>query len=159
LNKLRRSMSSRVFAVAPVACACALLCAPPVHAALGKPYASVAADQVKMKASVEVTPTAAYEVHALTLPTGTVVREYVSATGTVFAVAWSGPFKPNLRQALGDYFADYVSAAQTKFGGHNHLFVSTPTLVIQSNGHMRAFSGRAYLVQAIPAGVSTDELR
>jgi hypothetical protein len=158
LNKIR-SIRSRAVAIAPVACAFGLLCAPAAHAALGAPYASVAADRVKMKATVEVTPAAAYEIHALTLPTGTVVREYVSAGGTVFAVTWSGPFKPDLRQALGDYFSNYVAAAPSRFGGHNHLSVSTPTLVIQSNGHMRAFSGRAYLVKAVPAGVSIDELR
>ncbi len=136
-----------------------LVCPPDANAALGAPYASVAADQAKMKASVRVTPGAAYEVHALTLPSGTVVREYVSNSGQVFAVAWDGPFKPDLRQTLGEYFPEYSRAAASKFGGHNHLFVSTPELVIQSTGHMRAFSGRAYLVQAVPAGASTDELR
>lgn len=145
--------------LAALASAGALLGTSIAHAALGAPYASVADDQAKMKASIQVTSGAAYQVHALTLPTGTVVREYVANGGEVFAVAWSGPVKPDLRQTLGDYFPSYVAAAKAKFGGHNHLFLSTPDLVIQSSGHMRAFSGRAYLVQAVPAGVSTDELR
>ncbi len=158
MDTSRRSIRSPAAAIAAMVCAL-VLCAPAAHGALGAPYASVGADQAKMKASVEVTPAAAYQIHTLTLPSGTVVREYVSAAGDVFAVAWSGPFMPDLRQTLGGYFSDYVTAAQSKFGGHNHLSVSTPTLVIQSSGHMRAFSGRAYLVQAVPAGVSPDELR
>jgi hypothetical protein len=31
-------------------------------------------------------------------------------------------------------------------------------LVIESAGRMRAFTGRAYLPQAVPAGVIVDEL-
>jgi len=159
LNTLLRLIRSLPATIAPFAYAGGLLCAPAAHAALGERYASVAADGVKMKASVQITPADAYQVHALTLPTGTVVREYVSAAGDVFAVSWSGPFKPDLRQTLGAYFSDYVAAAQSKFSGHNHVFIATPDLVIQSSGHMRAFSGRAYLVKALPVGVSTNELQ
>jgi hypothetical protein len=30
---------------------------------------------------------------------------------------------------------------------------------VQSGGHMRAFRGRAYLPQLLPAGVSGDEIK
>jgi hypothetical protein len=129
------------------------------QAALGAPYASIQADQTELHASLKVTPRATYEVHELTLPSGTLVREYVTTSGVVFAVAWNGPSKPNLSQLLGPYFADLNAAAQTSRGGHNHLDLTRSDLVIQAGGHMRAFSGRAYLVAAIPAGVSGDELR
>ena len=51
------------------------------------------------------------------------------------------------------------SVTKTAPGGRNHLNLSRSDLVIQAGGHMRAFFGRAYLVDAIPAGVSSDELR
>jgi hypothetical protein len=129
------------------------------NAALGAPYTSIEADQTEMRASLKKTPHAGYEVHELTLPSGTLVREYVTTSGNVFAVAWNGPSKPNLSQLLGPYFADLNAAARTGRGGHNHLDLSRSDLVIQAGGHMRAFSGRAYLVAAVPAGVSSDELR
>jgi len=129
------------------------------HAALGAPYASIATDQSRLAASIKVTPRSSYEVHELTLASGTLVREYASNGGAVFAVAWNGPTMPNLQQALGGYFANYAAAATAKHGGHNHLTVQQDDLVIQAGGHMRAFTGRAYLPQAIPAGVSIDELR
>lgn len=129
------------------------------EAALGAPYASIDTDQTVLRASLKVTPHGNYQVHELTLPSGTLVREYVTTSGVVFAVAWNGPSKPNLSQLLGPYFADLSAAAQTSRVGHNHLDLTRSDLVIQAGGHMRAFSGRAYLVAAVPAGVSSDELR
>lgn len=129
------------------------------EAALGAPYASIQADQTESRASLKVTAHANYEVHELTLPSGTLVREYVTPSGVVFAVAWNGPSKPNLSQLLGPYFADLNAAAQNNRGGHNHLDLTRSDLVIQAGGHMRALFGRAYLVAAVPAGVSSDALR
>src|SRR5690348_9349753 len=39
--------------------------------------------------------TASYTVTQTTFASGTVVREYVSAAGTVFGIAWGGPTMPN----------------------------------------------------------------
>jgi hypothetical protein len=139
--------------------AAAVLLSGSAQAALGAPYASIETDQAESHASLKVTARANYEVHELTLPSGTLVREYVTTSGVVFAVAWNGPSKPNLSQLLGPYFADLSAAAQNNRSGHNHLDLSRSDLVIQAGGHMRAFSGRAYLVAAIPAGVSSDDLR
>jgi hypothetical protein len=144
----------------PLALLLGMLClAPAAHASLGEPYASIAADQSRMSASLKVTARTGYEVHEMTLPSGTAVREYVTGNGIVFAVAWSGPYLPDLRQTLGKYFADYSAEAQSKRGGHDHLVLNRSDLVIQSNGHMRSFAGRAYLIASVPAGVSVDELR
>jgi Protein of unknown function (DUF2844) len=158
------SWRRRVQAAAATACAALIGCGAVLvpassRAALGAPFASIAADQAQLRASVQVTTRPAYEVHELTLPSGTAVREFVASSGLVFAIAWNGPSMPDLRQLLGSYFADYTSAAQLRHGGHHHLSVSRSDLSIQSSGHMRAFSGRAVLLQALPAGVSADELR
>jgi hypothetical protein len=146
-------------ALPALAAAALLLGSPAAHAALGGPYASIAADGTQLRAAIKVTPQAGYEVHALTLPSGTIVREYVSTSGVVFAVAWNGPSQPNLSAILGTYFTDFQSAAKASRGGRNRLDLERPDLVMQSGGHMRAFFGRAYLVAAVPSGLSTDELR
>jgi hypothetical protein len=142
-----------------LAAAAGLLRTAPALAALGAPYASLASDQTTPTTSIKAIPHEGYTVHEMTLPSGTLVREYSAANGTVFAVAWNGPSKPNLSQLLGSYFADFVTAANSSPGARNHLSLSRSDLVIQAGGHMRAFFGRAYLVAAIPAGVSSDELR
>src|SRR6185369_15713416 len=48
---------------------------------------------------------AAYTIVHRTLHSGVVVDEYVDAAGKVFALSWSGPFKPNLQRLLGRHFA------------------------------------------------------
>jgi hypothetical protein len=128
-------------------------------AALGEPEASVQADAAQLKGTVQVTAHASYRVHEIQLPSGTLLREYVGSDGKVFAIAWNGPAIPNLRQTLGLYFDNYVTAAKANRSGHHHLQIQQSDLVVQSSGHMRAFSGRAYLPPAVPGGVSVGDLR
>ena len=127
-------------------------------AALGEPEASVQTDLAELHGSIKVAEHANYRVHEIQLPSGTVVREYSGSDGTVFAVAWQGPTVPNLRQTLGRYFDNYVTAAQANRMGHHHLQINQGGLVVHAAGHMRAFSGRAYLPQAVPSGVSVGDL-
>ncbi|MGH8336733.1 MAG: DUF2844 domain-containing protein [Gammaproteobacteria bacterium] len=130
-----------------------------VGAALGQPEASVQADVARLRGSSKVTEHADYRVHEIQLPSGTSVREFVGPDGRVFAVAWNGPTVPNLRQALGQYFDNYIAVAKAKHPGHHRLQIQQSDLVVQASGHMRSFSGRAYLPQAVPAGVSIGDLR
>jgi hypothetical protein len=129
------------------------------RAALGEPEATIAAETRQFRGSIKATQFANYRVHEIALPSGTILREFAAPAGTVFAIAWRGPVLPDLRQALGQYFDVYVTAAQARRGGsHHHFEVRQDAFVMQSSGHMRAFSGRAYLPTALPAGVSLDEL-
>lgn len=128
-------------------------------ATLGEPEATVAADAQQLKGSVKSLGQPNYRVHEIQLPSGTVVREFVALDGGVFAVTWRGPALPNLQQTLGMYFDAYVAAAKAPHAGHTHLQVRQSNLVIHSGGHMRAFTGLAYLPQAVPSGVSVEELQ
>lgn len=130
------------------------------HAALGGTVESVHADKSAMRAKAQVMPGArTYSVHEIQLPSSTVVREYVSTEGKVFAIAWEGPSLPDIRQLLGAYFDRFASAMQGKRRAQRHAVVSQPDLVVQSHGRMGAFSGRAYLPEALPQGVSPDTVR
>jgi hypothetical protein len=135
------------------------LLALPASATLGEMSTSVEADRASMKASTRVVPAANYSVHVIDSPSGTAVREYVSQDGMVFAVAWRGPLMPDLRQTLGRYFERYSAAASAKRSGRGQVTVRESDLVVQSGGHMRAFSGRAYLPLLLPAGVTLDEVQ
>jgi hypothetical protein len=128
------------------------------YAALGQTVATVDSDQVRMHAVARTASTqSAYSVHTMTLPSGTLVREYVAANGIVFGVAWEGPTLPDLKSLLGASFDQYVSAGAARRG--TPLAVSNSNLVVYSGGHLRAFSGYAYLPQAVPAGVDVGVIQ
>jgi hypothetical protein len=148
----------RLLTSGTIAFAVLLPCA--ASATLGEPEASVQADGEQLHGSIKDSDRGAYRVHEIQLPSGTLVREYCGLDGSVFAVTWHGPFIPNLRQMLGSYFDEYAAAAKTQpHPDHHHLQIQRSDLVVQSSGHMRAFSGRAYLPQSIPGGVSLGELQ
>jgi hypothetical protein len=131
----------------------------PAWAALGGNAASITADRAHFQGSVKVTAHALFDIHELTSSTGATVREYAAPDGMVFAIGWDGPAMPDLRQALGVHYEEFLAAAQANQGGHHHLAAQRGDLVLVSSGHMRAFSGHAYLASAVPPGVSIDELR
>jgi flagellar hook assembly protein FlgD len=137
------------------------LSALPARAALGGDVNSIDADQAQMKGSVELKQSAAYVVHQIKASSGTTVREYVSSAGTVFAVAWNGPFLPDLQQLLGSYFDQYsagVKADKASYIGRRPLNVQLPGLVVQMTGHVRDYHGRAYLPNQVPGGIKAEDL-
>ncbi len=134
---------------------------PAAHAALGGNAGTVEADRAQLKGSVQHRQTSFYTVHEITANSGTKVREYVSSGGNVFAVAWSGPFVPNLQQLLGNYFDQYsagVKANKATYVGRRPLNLELPGLVVHMNGYMRSIRFRAYVPEQIPAGVKQEEL-
>jgi hypothetical protein len=129
-------------------------------AALGGDMESVDGDQAAMNATEQIaTSSDSYTVYELRTPAGTVVREYLSLDGSVFAVTWKGPLLPDLRQIFGDYFKQYAEAAHNQHGDHGHLVIRRSDLVVESSGRMRAFSGRAYLPQAMPQAVAVSDIK
>jgi hypothetical protein len=114
-------------------------------------------------ASSSTAASASYTVRETTLGNGTMIREYISSAGSVFGLAWSGPQMPDLASLLGNYFPQYVagvtSARKLRGGGHGSGVVQDSGLVVRSGGHMGAFSGQAYLPQALPAGVSGTDIQ
>jgi hypothetical protein len=131
----------------------------PTFAALGEDASSVDTDVAKMKGQSRATAIAGYTVKEITVPSGTTVREYVSAEGKVFAVTWSGMTQPDLQQTLGTYFEQYTSAAAAPHDGHHHLSVTQDNFVLVTGGHMRAWRGKAYVPALLPPGFSVDELQ
>jgi hypothetical protein len=124
------------------------------RATLGGDAASVADNQAHLGAARIVRKLASGERHELTLPSGLVVHEYVSPNGAVYAVTWSGPRMPDLRELLGPYFAQ-LSAGASK-GGHHHVSLTGSDLVVRSAGHRGSFAGRAWVPSLVPPGVKVD---
>jgi len=127
-------------------------------ASLGDDVSSMQSDQLHMKGTSRTVRTELnYTVKEIQLPTGTQVREYVAANGTVFGVAWKGPTKPDLSQLLGQYFETYKNAPRAGFNHSQHV-VEQDGLVVHSTGHMRAFAGNAYVLHLMPQGVTPQEI-
>jgi hypothetical protein len=142
-----------------VALALSYAAAAPALAALGGTASSVEADNKHMRGTTQVSSALTYNIHEITTPQGTTVREYVSADGRVFGVAWRGPFMPDLQQLLGTYYKQFEDAASSPHAGHRHVDVALPGLVVHSAGRMRAFYGRAWAPDLVPESVSVDEIR
>jgi hypothetical protein len=132
----------------------------PAFAGLGGDASSVDTDAAKMKGEARATAVGGYTVSQITLPSGTVVNEYVSSEGKVFAVTWKGMAVPDLSQTLGTYFAEFKAAATaTPHASHHNLSVQQPDLVVRTGGHMRAWNGKAYVPSLLPPNFSLDDIK
>jgi hypothetical protein len=189
-NQLRR----RVYAVAAALCAAGMLAgAPAANAALGgSPMATPPGARVTTSAPASAasgtsgalpaatmrnqiasgasgaTPassaTAAYTVTTTTLATGTVVREYLTGNGEVFAACWTGPAMPNLTDIFGsEYYQQYVEGARAARAAHGAAHgpatVEQGGLVVSAGGHMLHYVGCGYLPALMPSGVTSDDIR
>ncbi len=133
----------------------------PVLASLGGNPDSVSADRAHMNASITVASNGNFNIHQIQTPEGTAVDEYVSSTGTVFAVAWHGHFVPDMQQIMGTYFDQYSAALQSqqKHSGRRPLNINHSGLVVQSGGHMRDYFGRVYIPSLLPQGFNPDQIQ
>ena len=140
-----------------------LATATPVSAALGGDVASVEADRVHIQGALtNIVRTDRYTLHEMRSSTGTTIREYVSPDGKVFAVSWKGPFLPDLRQVLGDYFAEYQTEARRVREGRRArgpLAIDTGDLTVVASGHTRSFTGRAIANRLMPAGFDKNTIQ
>jgi len=115
-----------------------------------------------MKGSLRVSASPAAQVHEISAPDGSTIREYALANGTVFAVAWSTRLKPDLESLLGKYHIDYAAAAgeaMRRPGIRRRAALARGDLVVHSSGYLNTFSGKAYVPSLVPAGFNIDGIR
>ena len=114
-----------------------------------------------MRAQLRAEASNGYNVHTLQTEAAINVREYISMQGKVFAVAWDGPNLPDLTQLLGEYFPAFraAMAKRRSHGIRGPVALQQDDFVIESNGHMRAYFGRAYVPSLVPPQVSFEEIQ
>jgi hypothetical protein len=139
------------------------------HAALGRPPSTLAgsvshpapaAVARRLAASAPIAPNL-YTVQETHLENRTIVREYATPAGLVFAVTWQGPVLPNLQVLLGNYFPaleQETRRAQQTGRQRARVLMQTPDLVVNSTGRMGRFKGHAYAPDLVPAGVDIQTL-
>lgn len=145
----------------------ALLAAAPAWAALGGAPSfhgvrSTPSSSVRVMAAGSTTAVP-WTVNTTTQGDGTVIREYLDSSGTVFAVSWRGPRVASLDTLLGSYFPAWqkglAQAHAERGGGYGPVALREPGLVVESGGHMGALIGRAWLPKALPQGFTTDQIQ
>lgn len=133
-----------------------------LSASLGRDATSVQEDVAKMQGALHTSNVNSYTLHEIQTPAGVAIKEYASPVGQVFAVTWKGPFHPDLRQLLGPYFDEYVQAVRTQRGqraGRGPILIQHAGLVVEVSGHLRSFTGRAYIPQQLPAGTRVEDIK
>lgn len=133
----------------------------PARATLGESVDSVANDGRALAAARRAAiPRTGYTVEQVVADAYT-VREYVSPSGVVFAIAWNGLAHPDLSLLLGSYAGEYkqVMRQAPRIQGRRHSRVKTDRIIVEKWGHMRNLQGRAYIPALIPPGVGIDEIK
>ncbi len=151
-------MTGKLLALLPAA---ALAAAAPARASLGGTAASVEADRKALGAVRRGTVAkAGYTVQEFESG-GVRVREYVSAAGEVFGIAWNGLTHPDLATLLGSRAAAWQAADERtpRVPGRRHRTVVAENVVVEKWGHMRNLQGRAYDPALLPPGVKPDDIR
>jgi hypothetical protein len=132
---------------------------PSARATLGEDEASVAADQVRMKARLQVSHRSNYSVHELQVPAGGTIRQFVGDKGKVFAVSWAGGWRPNLRDLMGEHYDRYIAGTRGRRAAHGPVRIELPGMVVIMGGYLRTFFGQVYLLDLLPPGVQPEDIR
>lgn len=106
---------------------------------------------------------ASWSTREVTLPDGLVQREYLTANGTVFAVAWRGSHRPELSVLLGTRYATQMSRNARELrrqgmGSHGTTSQADETFAVHASAHQRSSTGVAWLPRMLPAGLDPNTL-
>jgi hypothetical protein len=129
------------------------------EAALGGDAASVAALEKRLGATRQVVERDRFTIHELALPTGANLREFVSPSGKVFAVSWSGGWRPNLRDIMGEHYDRFIAAPRARRARSGIVRIELPGMVAVMGSYLRTFWGQVVLTDLVPAGLAPEELR
>ena len=164
--------ASRPALLRGLALAVAVFGAPPVFAELGGAPTLGPAQRVSVESRKAASPaagnakaetSAGWSTREVTLTDGLVQREYLTADGTVFAVAWRGPHRPELSVLLGTQYATQMSRDARELrrqgrGAHGSTSQLGETFAVQASTHQRYSTGVAWLPRMLPAGVEPSTL-
>ncbi len=132
------------------------------HATLGEPLESVHADQIRLQGRRVHAAIWPAQMHEIQLADGSRVRQYVNASGAVFAVTWTSRLKPDLAGLLGQHYTAYVQARpqpRTLHAARQPSLVQIPDLVVHESGRGQAHAGMAYVPTLTPRGFDVAQLR
>jgi hypothetical protein len=142
----------RWWPIAAVAFAAATVFGPSARAALGDDAAAVTVDQTRLQAHLRIVRHDGYTIHELAAPSGVTIRNFVGDTGKIFAVAWSGGWRPNLRDIMGSHYDRFIAAKRGQRVARGVARIELPGMLVLMGGPQRASFGHAILTDLAPAG-------
>ncbi|MEI6734702.1 MAG: DUF2844 domain-containing protein [Comamonadaceae bacterium] len=152
--------------MSPVTCALVLVagfgCANEALAVLGGAEETVQADHRRFGGERRQAAGSQFRTHEVSLPDGSTVKQYVNASGVVFAVSWRTRLKPDLNALLGSGYAALAVGSVAGAGvasARMQQLTRQPHLVVHQGGRMNAFAGLAYVPTLVPQGFNADALR
>lgn len=125
------------------------------------PVAASTAPAARALAATSRDQSSLYTLHTTQLENRTIVQEYATPSGQVFAVLWRGPVLPDLSALLGAYFKNFkaeIEHARAMGRRGSPVVLASDTLVVKSAGRMRRFFGYAYAPDLIPAGLEIKDV-
>jgi hypothetical protein len=125
---------------------------PSAHAALGDDVAAVAADQARLHASLRTFRNNGFTVHELAAESGVTIRNFVADAGKIFAVSWSGGWRPNLRDIMGSHYDRFITATRGQRVARGVARIELPGMIVVMGGPQRASFGHVILTDLAPAG-------
>jgi hypothetical protein len=87
------------------------------------------------------------------------VREFADHGGKVFAVSWSGGWRPNLRDILGVHYEQFLEGSRGKRVTRGPVRIVLPGMVVVMAGHQRSFFGQVCLTDLLPPGLRPEDVR
>ena len=132
--------------------------APTARAALGDDVSAVENDRIRMHASLRVLKHSTHDVHEMATAIGTKVREFVGKDGKVFAVSWSGGWRPNLRDIMGSHYDRFITNTRGHRRQRGPARIEIPGMVVFVGGYLRMSFGYVYLPDRFPAGFSPQDI-
>jgi len=126
---------------------------------LGGDAGSIDADRSELHAELRTTPMQQFDLHEITAPSGTLVHEYVTRQGRVFALPGKAhclrpaPAVWRLLPALPG-----GRRGRMRPGMHRQVNITAADLVVQSSARTRSFRGWLYS-SLLPGGVSAADLQ
>lgn len=144
-----------------LALVCWVVWAQPAHAVLGERVETIHADQMRLQGARRLATALQYQVHDIRLADGSLVRQFATPSGQVFALAWRSHLKLQLQPLLGQYFSGYTEARRAATKGHGFVrqsVLSQGGLVVHESAHLGMFAGLAYVHHLVPEGVNPNAL-
>ncbi|MHB8483115.1 MAG: DUF2844 domain-containing protein [Nitrospiria bacterium] len=134
----------------------------PALAVLGEGKESVELDRRKLSGSKETMVRSQYTIETIS-SSDLRIQEYVTPTGTIFAVSWQGKKIPDLSSLFGAYFQEYQKAL-TEWRKNSPfrrgpLYLRAEHLVVETGGNRRDLRGKAYLPSLLPPGIKGEDIQ
>jgi hypothetical protein len=146
---------------AAIALAAVRVFSPSARAAVGDDVATVAADQARLHASLRIfrrdaidanDANGGFTVHELAAASGVTIRNFVADAGKIFAVSWSGGWRPNLRDIMGSHYDRFIAATRGRRVARGVARIELPGMIVVMGGPQRASFGHVILTDLAPAG-------